>query len=344
MPTRTSSPRHGSRTPTQNSSVRRGALVIAGLLLAGLVPLASTDPALTPTLVTASAQQPIKATPHSATPSSPPTPIRSAGLPDLLAPTLRQLGATVEADGQVRVGIAVVAVGPPGAPVVTAGSLVSAPAWSTIKVPLVLATQHQQSPGPETQALMAAAITRSDNAAADQLYARLGDAATASTLVQAQLASHGDPTTTVPSQARREGFSIIGQTDWPLSDAALFSASLPCSSDAALVWQLMGQITAEQRWGMGRVAGAHFKGGWGPQPDGGYLVRQLGVVPTAAGGMVAMAVVAQASDGNFGSATAALDRMIASVTPLLAGTTTPPCTSPSSGTPLSTAPSSSEHP
>ena len=41
----------------------------------------------------------------------------------------------------------------------------------------------------------------------------------------------------------------------------------------------MGRIVPEQRWGLGRVPGIRFKGGWGPseRPEGGYEVIQVGI-------------------------------------------------------------------
>ena len=41
----------------------------------------------------------------------------------------------------------------------------------------------------------------------------------------------------------------------------------------------MGQVTGDQRWGLGALPDAKIKGGWGPAPSGRYLVRQIAVVP-----------------------------------------------------------------
>jgi hypothetical protein len=48
-------------------------------------------------------------------------------------------------------------------------------------------------------------------------------------------------------------------------------------------FDLMGQATADQRWGLGTLPGARYKGGWGPSPDGRYLVRQIDIIDTPSG-------------------------------------------------------------
>ncbi len=56
----------------------------------------------------------------------------------------------------------------------------------------------------------------------------------------------------------------------------------------------MSQVAPNQTWGIGDIAGAEFKGGWGPSPSGKYLVRQIGVLTTPAG-KVAVAIAAKAN-------------------------------------------------
>lgn len=68
---------------------------------------------------------------------------------------------------------------------------------------------------------------------------------------------------------------------------------------------LMGQVTESQRWGLGNLTAASFKGGWGPDSSGRYLVRQFGIV-TIDGKRVAVAIAVEPRDGSFGSGTAAL--------------------------------------
>jgi hypothetical protein len=171
---------------------------------------------------------------------------------------------------------------------------------------LVIAGTREKNPSVITAA-MDAAITRSDNAAAESVWAGLGEPVTAAHKVEAVLRSTGDPTI-VQSQKVRPEFTAFGQTDWPLTDQVAFTSAAYCDGRNAPVFDLMGHIEADQRWGIGTVAGARFKGGWGPSPTGSYLVRQIGVVP-APHGMVAVALAAEPASGNFDDGTADLTEM-----------------------------------
>ena len=202
-------------------------------------------------------------------------------------------------------GIAVSAVGNGQAPIML-GDWERGPAWSTIKVPLIIAALHQENPPTVTDA-MTAAITESDNAAAESIWASLGDPVTAARKVEAVLRQTGD-STTVQSQKVRPEFTAFGQTDWSLTDQARFTSVAVCDSANAPVFALMGRVQPDQRWGIGTVPGAQFKGGWGPSPTGSYLVRQLGVLP-APNGRIAVALAAQPASGKFDDGTAALDEM-----------------------------------
>ena len=202
-------------------------------------------------------------------------------------------------------GIAVSAVGNGQAPIML-GDWERGPAWSTIKVPLIIAALRQENPPTVTDA-MTAAITESDNAAAESIWASLGDPVTAARKVEAVLRQTGD-STTVQSQKVRPEFTAFGQTDWSLTDQARFTSVAVCDSANAPVFALMGRVQPDQRWGIGTVPGAQFKGGWGPSPTGSYLVRQLGVLP-APNGRIAVTLAAQPASGKFDDGTAALDEM-----------------------------------
>jgi hypothetical protein len=71
---------------------------------------------------------------------------------------------------------------------------------------------------------------------------------------------------------------------------------------------LMGQISPDQRWGLGEIDGAKFKGGWGPSLEGDYLVRQLGVIPVR-DGFAVVAVAAVPNSGSFDDGTLDLTRI-----------------------------------
>lgn len=175
------------------------------------------------------------------------------------------------------------------------------PAWSTIKVPLAIASINNQTSDID---LITAAITQSDNAAAEQLWADLGEPGAAAAEVEEVLADAGDPTR-VQSQRVRPEFSAFGQTRWPLARQADFLSTAVCDPRNVSIVELMGQITAGHSWGLGTLPASKFKGGWGPSVDGSYLVRQIGVVETPSG-RAAVAMAATPDSGRFDDGTAAL--------------------------------------
>lgn len=204
---------------------------------------------------------------------------------------------------EARLGPIGIAVAPVGGGAVTAyGSVTAGVAWSTIKVPLSVAAVRADGgrPSTATSALIRRAVTVSDNAAAERLWARLGGGAKAAAAVNAVLADGGDTVTRVPAARLRPGFSVFGQTRWSLGRAAAYAARLPCQRGAAPVLTQMGRIAAGQRWGLGSLgASARFKGGWGPDPSGAYLVRQLGVITLADGRQVGVAIASRPRSGAF---------------------------------------------
>ena len=178
---------------------------------------------------------------------------------------LRADFARLESRLHAVAGIAVSAAGGREAPI-TLGDWQSGPAWSTIKVPLIIAALRQENPPKVTDA-MTAAITESDNAAAESIWASLGDPVTAAHKVEAVLRQTGD-STTVQSQRVRPEFSAFGQTDWSLTAQARFTSAALCDNANGPVFALMGRVDPDQRWGIGAIPGTQFKGGWGPSPTG----------------------------------------------------------------------------
>lgn len=205
----------------------------------------------------------------------------------------------------------------------TGGSLadLADAAWSTSKVPVAVAALTNAGADDQNglDGLMRQAITVSDNDAAEALWASLGDEAAAAAATQDVLRQGGDTTTTVPAQKRRAEFSTFGQTTWALGDQARFAAGLRCVAGSAPVLDAMGQVAADQDYGLGRLDGARFKGGWGPGEDGTYLVRQFGLIPADDGTMVPVAVAATAPDGSYASAQVVLDEVAGSLRDTVAG-------------------------
>lgn len=193
-------------------------------------------------------------------------------------------------------GSAGIALATPGAKpnAVSAGSFRIGPAWSTSKVPIAVAVVRQGG----MNELVEAAITISDNDSAETMWNSLGDMASETT--NAILREGGDNNTYFQSQRLRSEFSAFGQTQWALPDQATFGANLQCIEAGPEVADLMGQIAEEQSYGLGEIAGAHFKGGWGPDDAGIYLVRQFGFIPgKEPGTFVGVAIAAVPDDGSY---------------------------------------------
>jgi hypothetical protein len=269
--------------------------VAAGVVITGGVALGRRVTAPTP-----AAAPPLHVETYSATPDAPPPP--TSANPDIgrLATDFARLQTTLNA----KVGLVLRPVGPEQSSPTMFGDWPTGAAWSTIKVPLVIAAMRaEQDPSQVTDA-MRAAITQSDNAAAEQIWEGLGDPTAAADAVQRVLQEYGDPTT-VQSQKERPEFSAFGQSEWTLTDQSRFLAAAACDDRNAAVLDLMGQIEGDQQWGLGVISDAQFKGGWGPSQSGNYLVRQMGIIPTP-NGLAVAAIAAEPASGSFADGIAAL--------------------------------------
>jgi hypothetical protein len=201
------------------------------------------------------------------------------------------------------VGLAIGPTGVLGSAIIF-GGWTAGPAWSTSKVPVVIAAMREQNLStPSTT--MRNAITASDNDAAERVWDSLGDPDMAAQKVDAILREAGDPTVVQASRIRPE-YTAFGQTIWSLTDQERFLAKAACDSRNASVLDMMTHIEASQRWGLGTIQGSAFKGGWGPSTAGKYLVRQFGIVRTPTG-TFAVALAAEPVTGSFDDGVAALN-------------------------------------
>jgi hypothetical protein len=207
-----------------------------------------------------------------------------------------------------RSGLAVSGLGV-GQRVQRLGTLNNAIAWSTSKVPIAMAVYDAGLAGAQQQNLRAA-ITASDNAAAEKLWNALGAGTTAAASADAQLRAAGDTHTHIQPNQLRAGLSAFGQTTWPLTDQARFTAGMACLNAGAMVLGLMDQVVSGQRWGLGSAGvSAQLKGGWGPGVNpgaaSGYLDRQMGVI-TIAGKPLAVTIANLPANGAHGAGISAL--------------------------------------
>ncbi|MFF0455416.1 hypothetical protein [Nocardia africana] len=232
-------------------------------------------------------------------------PVTMFALPGSLAADFTALRPSL--DGHA--GMAIMAVG--GQRTAQMGDWTTGPSWSTMKVPLTLAVLRTN--GNTSTYQMSAAITESDNSAADGLWQTLGTPEAAAKAVQAVLREGGDTTTTVPATRSRAEYSAFGQADWSLADQVRWASRLPCLPDADTVTTLMSKVVWGQQWGLGHLDNTRFKGGWGPDPSGNYLVRQFGLLTTP-NGDVAISLAAQATSGTFDDGTQILNKMAGLIT------------------------------
>lgn len=241
-------------------------------------------------------QAPTTSTRQTAGAAPPPQTTTAPGsVPGGAATTLEAEFKKLESTLHATMGIVISAVGSNPTQLVF-GDWTPGPAWSTSKVPLIIAALSEESPPTVTDA-MRAAITKSDNDAAESIWENLGDPATAEHKVEAVLRKYGDPTTVEWRKLRPE-FTAFGQTIWSLTNQARFTAGAVCDSSNDQVFKLMGEVEDEQSWGLGVIPDTRFKGGWGPSKTGSYLVRQLGVLKSPSG-LTAVAVATQPASGSF---------------------------------------------
>lgn len=309
--------------------MRRRGLVLGGVVLlalpgtlAGCVEPPPVEPAATSARPGTSPSGGVPTPP--ASPSAPPStgaspPAAGTPAPTLpVAPVVSNLAGLrsgiAELEGQLgaKLGVAVAVAGATGIPGPddAVGQLTTGAAWSTAKVPLALAALAAH-PGRTTETLVARAIRQSDNEAAQQLWDAWPTPEAAAAAVAAVLRAGGDPLTTVPTAPLRTGFSVVGQTDWPLARQARFAADLACLPHATTVLDHMRQVADNQRWGVSTSDGfttVARKGGWGPGVGDSYLVRQLASV-TVAGRTFGIALAVEARPATLGAGITAIDAL-----------------------------------
>ena len=165
----------------------------------------------------------------------------------------------------------------------TAGDNRPEPAFSTMKVPLAIAALRQsQAFYPDAEA----AVTRSDNPAAHRMFGQVPTAGYEGVIREA------GARTTTPA-----GYQM--GTLWTTSDQAEFASGLRCVAGHEPVLDMMGRIVDYQHWGLGRIGGARYKGGWNYH-EGGHLARQFGLIP-GPNGDIAVAITAHSPKGHEGS-------------------------------------------
>ncbi|AXE39315.1 serine hydrolase [Acidipropionibacterium virtanenii] len=202
------------------------------------------------------------ADPSSPSSSPSPTPVDAADLTALTreVPTSMQIVVSAQ-----------------GSNLITAGSIRTPTAWSTLKVPIAIAALSRGTADTDD---VKEAITVSDNDAAIRLWNSLGAGERAADTVQAVLSAHGDKDTTVLPD-RVDPDEPFGMTRWQADDQARFMEWLACTDDssARTVRSYMGQIDSSQQFGLSSIHPSMVKAGWGDEDSGQYTVRQMAVLP-----------------------------------------------------------------
>jgi hypothetical protein len=205
------------------------------------------------------------------------------------------------------------------------GSDAPAHGWSTTKVPVLVAllkAREQMGTSaltPQEDQWAQAAITESDNASILSLFGDLqrlkGGLAGASLFVQGLLRESGDKETVVTTAPPPPGaVTTFGQTEWRPSEADKFFRQLArgCllpANQTNYVLGLMSHVESSESWGLGSAGftSVAFKGGWGPDLSGAYLVRQSGIIDADTSRGVVVSIVAFPNSGSFSDGVQMLD-------------------------------------
>lgn len=250
-------------------------MLAAGIALPNLTPIAQLlviGPAVVQAVSTLPADVRMQLLPPA--PGGAPVP----GAPLNVTAVQAELDALVHSVQARHGGRATVSVAGAGAQF-TAGDNRPEPAFSTMKVPSAIIALRNH---PEAYADAEASVIRSDNAAAYRLNAIVPGQALVNVIAEA-----GSRTTNTAAWRM--------STLWTTADQAQFASGMRCVAGHEPVLEMMGRIVPEQRWGLGRIPGARFKGGWNYHENG-HLARQFGLIPGPHGD-IAVAITAHNAAG-----------------------------------------------
>ncbi len=222
--------------------------------------------------------------------------------------------------GRVELTVAPLGLGTPE----TLGGDLPAHGWSTTKIPVLTAllVARGEELTPEERSWAESAITESNNESILALFHDLeqieGGLIGASSYIQELFRKSGDEETAVATAPPPVGAATtFGQTEWKPSNAVKFFSALAngcllSSGGTDYVLGLMQRIEPSESWGLGSAGftSVAFKGGWGPEQTGAYLVRQSGIIDVGTSRAVAVAIVAfpPAGGASFEQGTAMLTR------------------------------------
>lgn len=207
-----------------------------------------------------------------------------------------------------------------GGGIAHAGDLQDVRAWSTTKVPVaVAAEQLAEDAGSAATAAIADditwALTMSDNDAAMRLWSTLGSWRQGSAALTEVLRETGDRTDAVAAESEPD-YTGFGDIHWSLDSQVTFTDRLACLDGSAPVLDAMGQVIPVHRMGLGVLPGARFKGGWGPENDGTYVLREFGLVGER-GRQVPVSIAVVPDDGSDTTARETAQALAEALEPVL---------------------------
>lgn len=197
------------------------------------------------------------------------------------------------------VGVAIVPVGK-SEPVITAGDQTPMVAWSTIKVPLAVASERAGGQSaPQTRA-----IVESGQPAAESLWASIGSDTDAAAAVTAMVGSsrrhhhHGAECTTARWIHHLRPDDVARPRRPRLPPTFPHGRYRACAR-AHGAGRRQSTVGVEA---MAAPSSTAVKGGWGPGPFSGEVVRQIGLVTHSDGTMTAIAMATQGASLDSGVA------------------------------------------
>ncbi|AGP31808.1 serine hydrolase [Corynebacterium terpenotabidum] len=202
--------------------------------------------------------------------------------------------------------------------VVHAGELQEIRSWSTTKVPVAIAAVRKATDNDTLDLIsddLEWALTMSDNDAAMRLWYTLGSWQQGSAAITEVMEETGDPTDAVAAESASD-YTGFGDIHWTLDNQVTFANRMSCLDGAEPVLDEMGQVVPVHRMGLGALAGARFKGGWGPEDDGTYLLREFGLVGEE-NRQVPIAIAVVPDDGSDTTAREALEAFALALEPVI---------------------------
>lgn len=191
----------------------------------------------------------------------------------------------------------------PASGVQRVGETAGLEAWSTAKVPIALAVVGQGL-GEKFAHEISESLRISDNDDAATLWESLGsDETTRAKAVDDLLREAGDKNTAFKNADGTQ--KQFGLTIWDVSDQVIFLSNMPCLTGADQIINDLSNIDDSQKWGMGILPNAVFKGGWGSGQHG-FVSRQFGWFTNSENArvIVALAVLADDEDSAHDTLTA----------------------------------------